>query len=110
VLVARDGEECLTLVQERKPDVILLDLLMPKLDGYAVLENIRSDARRRDVPVIVISARGDREERVAVSTLQIDHSPGLPVGVTMRCLKANLDYLKDVPAEFAATPIGAIAV
>jgi signal transduction histidine kinase/DNA-binding response OmpR family regulator len=109
VLVARDGEECLSMVQERKPDAILPDLLMPKLDGYAVLENIRSDPRRRDVPVIVISARGDREERVAVSTLQIDHSPGLPVGVTMRCLKANLDYLKDVPAGFAAAPPGAIA-
>jgi CheY-like chemotaxis protein len=107
VVAACDGEECWRMIQERAPDLLLLDLLMPHLNGYEVLERIRSDERLRDLPTIVITARGDQEEHVTVSLLQIDHAPGLPVGVAMRCLKANLDYLKNVTEGRAATLQGA---
>ena len=56
VLEARDGEEALHIVEAAKPDLVLLDIVMPKLDGYAVLERIKASDDLRDIPVIVISA------------------------------------------------------
>ena len=55
---AADGEEALQLVKEKKPDLILLDLMLPRLDGYGVLEALRSDPGIGPVPIIiVVSAR-----------------------------------------------------
>jgi PAS domain S-box-containing protein len=54
---AADGEEALAAVAERKPDAIVLDLVMPKLDGFAVLERLQQDPETRTVPVVVLTAR-----------------------------------------------------
>jgi DNA-binding response OmpR family regulator len=57
VAKARDGEEALRLLQERKPALAILDVMMPKLDGYAVTRAMRADEQTRDVPVIILTAR-----------------------------------------------------
>ena len=61
VLTAKDGVEALSLLQEHVPDVILLDIEMPRMDGYEVAAHVRSDARPADVPIIMITSRvGDK--------------------------------------------------
>jgi signal transduction histidine kinase/CheY-like chemotaxis protein len=54
---AANGREALDRLQEGKPDVILLDLMMPEMDGFAVVAALQKEARWRDIPVIVITAR-----------------------------------------------------
>ena len=56
VIEAADGDDLLFWVKEEKPDVILLDLQMPKMDGFKVLEALREIEGVKDIPVIVISA------------------------------------------------------
>ena len=68
VLTAETGEEGLELVQRERPAVVLLDLLMPGLDGFEVVERLRADPSTADVPVVVLTAkdlRPDDRERLA---------------------------------------------
>jgi signal transduction histidine kinase len=57
--VAADGEEALTAIRRRKPDIVLLDLEMPRLDGFGVLKALRADQTTERLPVIVITGRAD---------------------------------------------------
>jgi len=59
VIKASNGEEALQQVQQEKPDLILLDVMMPMMDGYEVLKHLKANGRWRDVPVIMISALDD---------------------------------------------------
>jgi CheY-like chemotaxis protein len=54
---AEDGEAGLQAVRACQPDVLLLDLMMPKLDGFGVIEKMRLDPEMRNIPIIVISAK-----------------------------------------------------
>jgi threonine synthase len=54
---AYDGRSGLSLIQQRQPDLVVLDLMMPEMDGFAVLDALRADARTRHVPVIVVTAK-----------------------------------------------------
>ena len=56
VVFAEHGREALDLLRQRRFDVLLLDVLMPQLDGYRVLEELKGDAHLRDIPVIMTSA------------------------------------------------------
>jgi PAS domain S-box-containing protein len=69
VLSAQSGSLALSVAQAEPPDLILLDLTMPEMDGYAVCEQLKDDERTRNVPVIVISARGELEEKVKAFSL-----------------------------------------
>lgn len=64
VFLAEDGEEALKIAQTELPDVILLDQIMPKLDGKQVLHALRADESTKDIPVFVLTgmARGAPEE------------------------------------------------
>ncbi|CAG0926674.1 Autoinducer 2 sensor kinase/phosphatase LuxQ [Thermoflexales bacterium] len=57
VLDASGGAQALAIVEHDKPDLILLDLMMPEVDGFAVLDNIKSHPATRDIPVIVVTAK-----------------------------------------------------
>jgi DNA-binding response OmpR family regulator len=57
VLPARDGEEALALALERQPDLAILDVMMPKLDGYEVTQRLRSNQATSGMPVILLTAR-----------------------------------------------------
>jgi signal transduction histidine kinase/CheY-like chemotaxis protein len=64
LLEAADGEAALALIADRKPEAIVLDLIMPGLDGFGVLEHLQADTETREIPVIVLTAaRLTREER-----------------------------------------------
>jgi DNA-binding response OmpR family regulator len=57
VLTARDGEAAVALALERRPDLILLDVAMPGLDGYEVTRRLRADEATRSTPVVLLTAR-----------------------------------------------------
>ncbi|NIS80180.1 MAG: response regulator [Anaerolineales bacterium] len=52
---AKDGQDCLELVRKRKPDLLILDLLMPRMDGFAVIRELRSEPTYADLPIIVLT-------------------------------------------------------
>ncbi|TSC95256.1 MAG: two-component system, OmpR family, alkaline phosphatase synthesis response regulator PhoP [Parcubacteria group bacterium Licking1014_1] len=56
---AKDGEEAVKMIGKNKPDLILLDLLMPKKDGFYVLEELKKNPKWKSIPVIVLSNLGD---------------------------------------------------
>jgi diguanylate cyclase (GGDEF)-like protein len=59
VLTAPDGEEAVRIARKERPDLVLMDLFMPRLDGLQALQRIRADSATGEVPVIFVSARGD---------------------------------------------------
>jgi CheY-like chemotaxis protein len=66
---AENGREALKRIQENKPDVILLDLMMPEMDGFAVVAALQKEAGWRDIPVIVITARDlDAKDRARLNS------------------------------------------
>lgn len=67
VRVARDGGEALEAIAERPPDIVLLDVMMPRMSGFQVCERIKQSAATRDIPVIMVTALnevGDVERAV----------------------------------------------
>jgi class 3 adenylate cyclase len=65
IVVATDGEEALAAVQETRPDLILLDVMMPKLDGFEVCRRLRADASLPFTPIILVTAKTDPQDIVA---------------------------------------------
>ena len=63
VITARDGVEATEQMQDRVPDLLLLDIEMPRMDGYQVAEYVRADARLRNVPIIMITSRAGKKHR-----------------------------------------------
>jgi CheY-like chemotaxis protein len=59
---ARDGGEGLTAMQQREPDLIILDLMMPEMDGFEFVIEARRNAAWRDIPIVVITAKDITEE------------------------------------------------
>jgi type II secretory ATPase GspE/PulE/Tfp pilus assembly ATPase PilB-like protein/ActR/RegA family two-component response regulator len=66
VVEARDGVEALDQIDRHGPDIIVLDLNLPGLDGYGVLSHLRSRPATANIPVVVLTARGDEENEVRV--------------------------------------------
>jgi two-component system phosphate regulon response regulator PhoB len=66
---AGDGAEALEMIDRFAPDVVLLDLNLPNVDGYTVLAQLRSREATRNLPVLVLSARGDEDNEVRVLRL-----------------------------------------
>jgi len=62
--VARDGEEALLAVAEAKPDLVLLDWMLPYVSGIEICRRIRRNPDSRDLPVIILTARGEQDDRV----------------------------------------------
>ena len=63
VTVANDGIEALQMLQGAPPDLVLLDIVMPKMNGYEVCRRIKSNSATQDVPVVMCSAKGEEFDR-----------------------------------------------
>jgi two-component system alkaline phosphatase synthesis response regulator PhoP len=63
VLEASNGEEGLALAREAKPDVIVLDLMLPRMDGYQVLERLAAEGTPSRMPILVLTAKAQEEDR-----------------------------------------------
>lgn len=73
VVTAYDGEEALVKVKENNPDILLLDLMLPKLNGFEVLKELREKYHDKWRPVIIISAKDDLESVKECYGLEADH-------------------------------------
>jgi type II secretory ATPase GspE/PulE/Tfp pilus assembly ATPase PilB-like protein/CheY-like chemotaxis protein len=86
---ARDGVQALDEVDRHAPDIIVLDLNLPGLDGYSVLQQLRSRPATRDIPVMVLTAKGDEDNEVRVFELGADDFITKPFRA--RALSARLE-------------------
>lgn len=64
VLTAEDGEHGLDLIRTRKPDLVVLDIMLPRLDGLAVTRMVRKDAEIAQIPIIMLTARGTQGDKM----------------------------------------------
>jgi two-component system cell cycle response regulator DivK len=63
---AKNGHECLVLARENPPDLIMVDLSMPQLDGWSVLRELKADAMTANIPCVAVTARADSERERAL--------------------------------------------
>jgi len=101
---AANGKEALQRVEESNPDMILLDIMMPEMDGFEVLKLLKSDPKNRDIPVVVISAMSDIDNVVKGIELGAEDylpKPFDPILLQAR-LRAGLEKkrLKDIEKEY----------
>ena len=78
VVLASDGLQALELLQDEKPTLVLSDIEMPRMDGFDLARNIRSDSRLRDLPIIMITSRIAEKHREHARELGVDHYLGKP--------------------------------
>lgn len=64
VIAVEDGAAALAATREQQPDLVLADVMMPRLDGFGLLKELRVDPHTRTIPLILLSARADEESRV----------------------------------------------
>lgn len=69
VTAVEDGVMALAALTEQPPDLVLLDLLLPRMSGFLVLEAMKEDSRMREIPVVVVSARSDDRDIERARTL-----------------------------------------
>jgi CheY-like chemotaxis protein len=93
---AYDGEDGLQAMRERRPDVVLLDLMMPGLDGFQVLEQMQSEPELAGIPVVLLTATSYKGDSAAhqESQITISRSGGLQPGELLRCLRGVISALE----------------
>jgi len=78
VLTARDGEDAVSVMEEHVPDVVLLDIEMPRMDGYEVAQHMRASPRLKNVPIIMITSRVGEKHRARAMEIGVDDYLGKP--------------------------------
>lgn len=79
VITATDGESGLAIAKSKKPSLILLDILLPKMDGFSVLKELKADDSVKEIPVILLTNLGQKD----------DVSKGLELGASDYLIKAH---------------------
>jgi DNA-binding response OmpR family regulator len=102
VTVARDGEEGLAAIHAQRPDLVVLDVMMPKLDGFAVLQAVRSDPALATTRVLMLTAKGRQAEQKKGLALGADAYLSKPFSTKELIAKAR----ELVNTDAAATPDG----
>jgi CheY-like chemotaxis protein len=87
VMWATNGPRALALMQERRPDVVLLDLIMPEMDGFQVLQEKSQNAPIRDIPVVVVSSRDPSGEPIMSELLTVTRGGGLSARDLLVCIE-----------------------
>jgi len=99
ILTATDGEEALAIAREKQPDLILLDIMMPKMDGIEVCRHLRADSSLPFMPIIMVTAKADSKDVVAgleagadeYLTKPVDHAALVARAKSMLRIKALHD-------------------
>lgn len=101
VLEACDGQEAISILEETRPDILLLDLNMPVLDGYGLIGRIRQDSTLATLPVLAVTANAMRGDREKIISSGFDGYLSKPINAAS--LRQELERLLDKPAvEVAA--------
>ena len=93
VLQAQDGVEALHILEECCPDVILLDLVMPNLNGFQLLELCKQKPELQNIPIIIISARNPSGQPIASQGLAVTQTEGLSARQLLACIQAISQFL-----------------
>lgn len=93
VLRAENGQRALGLLRQRRPDVMLLDLIMPGMDGFQVLQEKGQDSSIQDIPVIIISSRDPGGEPIVSNVLTVTRGGGLSARDLLACIQAVSEIL-----------------
>jgi chemosensory pili system protein ChpA (sensor histidine kinase/response regulator) len=91
VLTAKDGVDALAQLQEHRPDVMLLDVEMPRMDGFELATNMRNDAELKDIPIIMITSRTASKHRQRAMDIGVNEYMGKPYNESD--LLANIENL-----------------
>ncbi|WP_319024745.1 hybrid sensor histidine kinase/response regulator [Microbulbifer hainanensis] len=94
VSTAKDGQDAVIQLQDTIPDLILLDIEMPRMDGFEVARHIRSSNRLRDIPIIMITSRTGKKHRDHALSLGVNHYLGKPYQEEV-LLAAIRDYTEE---------------
>jgi chemosensory pili system protein ChpA (sensor histidine kinase/response regulator) len=97
VITAKDGVEALQLLQDHMPDVMLLDIEMPRMDGFEVAKNIRGTSRLRHIPIIMITSRTGEKHREHALELGVNKYMGKPYQEDL--LLGNIQELMTEPVK-----------
>ena len=79
VITAKDGMDALQMLQETQPAIMLMDIEMPRMDGFELARNVRNDQRTKDIPIIMISSRTAEKHRNVAKELGVNAFLGKPV-------------------------------
>jgi DNA-binding response OmpR family regulator len=101
VIEAADGEEGLKRAQRDRPHLLVLDLMLPKLDGYKVCRALKFDERYRNLPIVVLSARSGEQDRKLALDMGADAFVSKPYDMA--------ELVKLIRAELKRTPRRAAA-
>src|ERR1700760_2567958 len=114
VLTAPDGEAGLAAVRAERPDVILLDFVMPRMNGYQFCRELNADAKLRDIPVVLMSAKGDQVGERFVKVMGIvdyitkPFSPEAITAVVTHTIAKYADFrAPDDPVDLTGDDLGA---
>jgi uncharacterized protein (TIGR02266 family) len=108
VLKARDGEEALHLAKAERPDLILLDVMMPKLDGFGVAEALKRDAATATIPLIFISALGASRDKVRGLDLGAEDYLTKPINADALRSRVRMILGRSRPSTQELTPISTL--
>ena len=72
ILTAADGQEVLDIVRQNKPDLILMDIMMPTMDGYSACASLKKDPRTADIPVVMLTGVGHELNKVLAEQMGAD--------------------------------------
>lgn len=103
VLRAANGHQALSVLREERPDVLLLDLVMPEMDGFQLLAAKAADAALRDIPVIAISALDPAGQPIVSNALAVTQRDGLTMWQLVQCIEALTRVL--APTSPVADPM-----
>jgi DNA-binding response OmpR family regulator len=101
VIEAPDGESGLLAIRASRPDIVLLDVMMPGIDGWEVLEALKGDPRTGDIPVVMLTARVQREDEIrgwtsgAADYVAKPFNPTVLIEVVRRILEGDEGDIED---------------
>ena len=104
VMTARNGQEALDVIQNKRPAVIITDILMPKMDGFSLIYHLRSNAQTRDIPVVFLSATYvSAEDKAFATTLGATKFIEKPIDT--KAFLLTISDLIDQPPESMPVPL-----
>ena len=111
VIDAVDGLQGYTLASEERPDAIVLDVMLPKLNGFEVAKKLRADARTESIPLLILSAKGESESRIKGLELGADDYLPKPFSPRELVLRIQALLRRKRPAESSEiTTVGSLVL
>lgn len=99
VVTRSDGQEGLNAAMEEKPDVVILDIMLPTMSGLDICKTLKRDSETEDIPVIMLTARGEEVDRIVGLELGADDYVVKPFSPRELVLRARAVLKRNAPAE-----------